>query len=310
MQTEPEPAAEAEAVVEQPETAAAESAAAESAAAESAAEKEQAPSTAGHTPYNSPCSSDDDEGKTQRKQAAETEAAEAEAVAENEPAAAEPAEKLVHVGLGIHMSVPVVVVVSIDTRIAVALRSVQPRIPEREPGITDGIRVLSEIEIVKEITTHHSFPLVARAISDAFKPDVPWTAQTRDRLVDKIKGKLPEFDDYEIMHLIRSLSYVYELENISCGQKYYDMSFHVKQAGIELEKMGKKPIDVMNYLRTRDELGVVSVDIIPNDDMLLGLAICQTKTIRNAIHHVPTPDRPQKPLLMYNLVELASQNLR
>ena len=173
--------------------------------------------------------------------------------------------------------------------------------PRGTPGITDGIRVLSEIEIVKEITTHPAFPLVARAISDAFKPDVPWTAQTRDRLVNQIKGKLPEFDDYEIMHLIRSLSYVYELENISCGQKYYDMSFHVKQAGIELMDIGITPNNIIDYLRTPDELGAVSTDIFPDGDMLLGLAICQTKTIWNAIHHVPTRDRPEKPLLMYNL---------
>ena len=84
------------------------------------------------------------------------------------------------------------------------------------------------------------------------------------------------------------------------------MSFHVKEAGIELEKIGKKPIDVMNYLRDDDELGVVPADILRDDDMALGLVICQTKTIWDGIHHVPTPDRTQKPLLMYNLVELAS----
>ena len=186
-----------------------------------------------------------------------------------------------------------VVAVSIDTRIAVALRSVEPVIPQWTPGISDGIRVLSEIEIVKEITTHPAFPLVARAISDAFKPDVPWTAQTRDRLVNQIKGKLPEFDDYELMHLVRSLSYVYELENITCGQKYYDMSFHVKQAGIELEKIGNKPNDVMNYLRdsrrarrclhrhlARRRHGARTCDLPDQDDLE-----CHPPE--------PTPDRPR-----------------
>ena len=161
----------------------------------------------------------------------------------------------------------------------VALSSVESEISQWAPGITDGIRAISEIEAVKEITTHPAFPFVARAISDAFKPDVPWTAQTRDRLVLKIKDKLPDFDDYELMHLARSLSYVCKLENIPCGQKYCSMSYNAKQAVIELGKIGKKPNDVVNYLRDPDELGSVSTGILPDDDMALGLVIFQTMVV-------------------------------
>ena len=137
---------------------------------------------------------------------------------------------------------------------------------------TKNIRKNTTIEVIKGITTHTALPFVARTISDAFKlaeRDVEsWTAQTRDRLVLKLKNKIPALKWYELMHLIRSLSYIYELKDIPCDQKYYDMSFHVKEAGIKLMEIGKKPNDVMNYLRDDDELGVVSVDIIPNDDMV------------------------------------------
>ena len=98
---------------------------------------------------------------------------------------------------------------------------------------------------------HPPFPSVARAISDAFKLDVPWTAQTRNRLVLQIKGKLPEFDCYELMHLARSLSYVYELKNIPRDQKYYDMSYNAKEAVIKLEQIGKKPNGVRGELPAR-----------------------------------------------------------
>ena len=71
-----------------------------------------------------------------------------------------------------------------------------------------------------------------------------------------------------------------------------------------LVEIGKKPIDMMTYLRDRDELGAVTVVMLPDDDMALDLVICQTKTIWDGIHRLPTPRRPR--LLVYNLVELAS----
>ena len=135
------------------------------------------------------------------------------------------------------------------------------------------------------------------------KPVVQWWLSLNS---SKIKGKIPALKYYELMHLIRSLSYVYVLENIPYNQKYYVMSAHVKKGGIKLVEIGKKPISVVNYLRVNGELGVVPADILPDDDMVLGLAICQTSTIWEMINHVPTPDRTQKPLLIYNLVELAS----
>ena len=278
---------------------------------ETAAEEEQAAAAARDD------DGDDDDGMigpAAAEAAAVEPAAEEEAAAEAaavepaaEPAEEEPAEEPAEeqaAAAAVATVAAATVSVSIDTRIAVALRSVQPRIPEMTPGITDGIRVLSEIETVKEITTHPAFPLVARAISDAFKLDVPWTAQTRDRLVNQIKGKLPEFDDYEIMHLIRSLSYIYKVENISCGKKICNMSWNVKQAAIELEKAGITPNGIMATMRTRGELGAVDEVLLPNDDMLLGLAICQTKGIWNMIHAEPTPRR--SPLLVYDLKQLAS----
>ena len=82
------------------------------------------------------------------------------------------------------------------------------------------------------------------------------------------------------------------------------MSYTAKQAVIELKKIGKKPNDVMNYLRDPDELGSVSTGILLDDDMALGLVICQTKGIWNMIHAEPTPRR--SPLLMYDLNQLAS----
>ena len=112
----------------------------------------------------------------------------------------------------------------------------------------------------------------------------------------------------ELKHLVRSLSYVYELENIPCYQKYYDMSPHVKQAIKMLEKAKIKPSCIIDYMRTRDELGFVPAEILPDDDMALGLVICQTTKIWNIIHHVPTQDRSQKPLLMYDMRALAKCN--
>ena len=187
---------------------------------------------------------------------------------------------------------------SLDASIAAALQSVGPGIPVMTPGITDGIRNNSAIEIITVITPHPAFPFVVRTISDAFELAgryVPWTAQTRDGLVHQIESKIPALDCYELMHLVRSSSYVYELGNILCGQKYYGMSDHVKQAGSMVEKAGITPIDAMNYLCAPDELGVVPADILPDDDMALGLAMCQTKAIWDSIYHIPTPDRPPLP---------------
>ena len=190
----------------------------------------------------------------------------------------------------------------LETRITVGLeKEVDSTIPEYTPGITG---VISTIEVIVGITTHPSFPFVARAISDAFKPNVPWTAQTRDALVRQIEGKIPTLNGYELKHLIRSLSYVYELENIPCRSTYYGMSAHVNEAVRMLEKMGKKPSDIIAYLRYDDELGVVDEVLLPDDDMALDLAICQAKTIWDGIHRLPTPRRPR--LLVYDFTELAS----
>ena len=113
---------------------------------------------------------------------------------------------------------------------------------------------------------------------------------------------------YELMHLIRSLSYVYELENIPCDQEYYGMSAHVKQAAIELEEIGQEA-DRRDELPARRRRARRCHEVLlPDDDMSLGLLICQTRAIWDGIHHVPTQDRTQKPLLMCNLVELASCN--
>ena len=74
------------------------------------------------------------------------------------------------------------------------------------------------------------------------------------------------------------------------------MSNHANQAVSMLEKIGKKPIGAMNYLRDDDELGSVPAGILPDDDMVLDLVICQTKTVRGAIHLERTPKR--SPLLV------------
>ena len=74
------------------------------------------------------------------------------------------------------------------------------------------------------------------------------------------------------------------------------MSVHVNQAARMLVEIGKKPIDVMNYLRDPDELGLVTAVMLPDNDMALDLLICQTKTTWDGIHAEQTPKR--SPLLM------------
>ena len=53
---------------------------------------------------------------------------------------------------------------------------------------------------------------------------------------------------------------------------------------------------MVNYLRDPGELGSVSTGIFPDDDMALGLVICQTKGIWDVIHLELTPRR--SPFLM------------
>ena len=109
---------------------------------------------------------------------------------------------------------------SLDAGNAAALEKADPAIPEMVPGITDGIRYNPTIGIITAITSHPEFPFVVRTISDAFKLDVPRTAQTRDGLVHHIKGNIPALKGYELMHLIRSLSYVYAFGDIAQSDRF------------------------------------------------------------------------------------------
>ena len=138
--------------------------------------------------------------------------------------------------------------------------------------------------IVTRLSSHEMFMSVVTKIAIAF--DGRWNSETRDRLVDDIAHKIPDLDSgYFLKHMIRSVSYVSGLDAIPCRDKYFKMSRHNSDAIQMLENAKWKPSDIIDYMRgDSDGLGVVDERTLVNDDMVLELVICQTKSIWDAIN--------------------------
>ena len=125
--------------------------------------------------------------------------------------------------------------------------------------------------VIEAIVCHPAFPELADDIKTAF--DGPWTANTRGLLVRALTGKIPQLGGYYLKYMIHSLSYVYKLSEIPCRDTYCNMS----NEAIKILEAGEiKPSDVINYTRDVGDLGTVTDGILPDDDMALELALCQT----------------------------------
>ena len=151
--------------------------------------------------------------------------------------------------------------------------------------------------VVERLSSHEMFMSVVAKIAIAFGGQ--WDYETRDSLVSGIEHKIPDLDTgYLLKHMIRSLSYVFGLAEIPCRDKYFEMSRHNSDAIRMLENAGWKPSDIIDYMRNdSDGLGVVNECTLVDDDMVLELVICQTKSIWDAINFGQSS--------VYDLVDLA-----
>ena len=149
--------------------------------------------------------------------------------------------------------------------------------------MTKSIRDNSTTCIIKDLASHPEFETVAEIVSSAFDLATIslWRiATTQGEFVLNIAGKIPELNGgYYLKHMVRSLASVLQLNVIPCKSTYYNMSKHNDAAITLLEKAKIAPSMVIEGLRALCDLGTVSPSLLPNDDMLLELAICQTWTI-------------------------------
>ena len=157
-----------------------------------------------------------------------------------------------------------------------------PRCERRERRHTRDIRAGAKVQIVTEIVRSEQFSRVARKLSAAFASE--WTAVTRDALVADVAGKLPHFANYFVKHPTRSLSYIYELPSIPTAENFYTMSQHNNAVIQMFQSAGTTPRDIMTQLRKDDDIGkAVPEVLLPDDDMALELAICQTASIWHTV---------------------------
>ena len=138
--------------------------------------------------------------------------------------------------------------------------------------------------IIKSIISHSAFESVYSTISDAIGlaelGEESWTASTRDGLVHQIEGKIPALDKgYNLLHLVRSLSYVFKLQNIPCDNTYCEMSSHTKMTIKILGDVKIKPIVVMEYFRANGINSPAPASMLPDDIMVLSLVLCQAMAI-------------------------------
>ena len=177
------------------------------------------------------------------------------------------------------------------------LVGVDASIPSDAPGVTKNIAQQSTSMIVEQLSSHVMFNTFAGAVALAFHGH--WNFETRAGLFRDIEGKIPELcSGYFLTHMVRSLSYVFSLDEIPCCDEWYDMSSHTADA-VNILTNGKfKPSDVVRYMRLDDDIGIVDSRIFPDDDMSLVLAICQTKSVWDLIQRGEAP--------MYDLLELAA----
>ena len=85
------------------------------------------------------------------------------------------------------------------------------------------------------------------------------------------------------------------------------MSRHNEKATEQLKAAKITPSMIIAYMRNNDDgLGIVTADILSDDDMAFELAICQTKAIWNGIHD--GIGNPLRKLPVCNLHDLATSN--
>ena len=136
---------------------------------------------------------------------------------------------------------------------------------------------------VERLASHPKIETVANSLSSAFDLatglEYWWKAETRDELVRIIAGKIPELNNYYLKHMVRSLAYVHRLDDIPCKSTYYNMSKHNDEAIDLFEKAEVTPIMVIEDLRAHNDLSYVNRYFLPDDDMMLELAICQTWSV-------------------------------
>lgn len=149
----------------------------------------------------------------------------------------------------------------LDAMIMKALGFVDSAISLYEPGV-GGFGPDCTAEIVKRIALHSSVGTVVVAISDAL--DGSWTAETRDRLL-RDSPATPNLNNYFPKHLVRSLAFVYEKDNIPCSATYLNISGHNNEAIKMLTNLKTMPSDIITNMRARNELGVVGEDLLRND---------------------------------------------
>ena len=170
-------------------------------------------------------------------------------------------------------------------------------IPSDAPGVTKNITRQPTATIVGRLSSHAMFNTFASDVALAFAGH--WDSETRADLFRVIAGQIPELcSEYYFRHMVRSLAYVFALDEIPCCDEWYDMTGHTADA-IQILKNGKfKPSDVIRYMRLDDDIGIVDSRIFPDDDMSLVLVICQTKSVWDLIQMGDAP--------MYDLLELAA----
>ena len=140
---------------------------------------------------------------------------------------------------------------------------------------------------------------VTNAIARAFAG--PWNSKTRADLFRVIEGQIQDLcSGYYLKHMVRSLAYVFALDEIPCCDEWYDMTGHTADA-IRILKNGEmKPSGVVACMRRDDDIGNADTHILPDDDISLVLAICQTKSVWDLIQREEAP--------MYDLLGLAALN--
>ena len=120
---------------------------------------------------------------------------------------------------------------------------------------------------------------------------------------------IPGLSGYYTKHMVRSLSYVYGLDNTPCSEAYYNTSGHNDKATEQLKELKTTPGKLIRYLRLDDEHVPVDERTLPDGDMALELEICQTASIWNGTNDGQGTGPGRVMLPVFGLVQLASCNV-
>ena len=154
-------------------------------------------------------------------------------------------------------------------------------IPSGAPGVPPSIIKGSTTAAICRLSSHAMFNAVADVVAVVFADR--WKSETRADLIRDIDGQIPDLAGYYIKHMVRSLAYVFSLDEIPCYNEWYGMTDHTKDAVNILENGKIKPSGVVDYMRRDGDIGIVDSRILPGDDMSLTLAICQAKSVWDLI---------------------------